>query len=826
MNPKCIQEVTAAVGRALTKAEIQMVEDGLARNMRQLARTDPTWRAKSGNERLQAAADAARQEGIDSANKAAERRAHNILAQARESDRLVTRAKELAARGKKNPMHAALFERMRVSDDYVSGIRNEALSDMLDAIDAVSPRGLGWFDDLGKVAEFARAVMDGKSTDPEMVKAAKAYTESMESLRLRANAAGADIGKLDYGYLPQVHDVGKIANAGQDKWVQAVLPILDRQRYIKADGSAMGDAEVIDLLKGAWESISTEGRNKRVPGKSAGNGSRAASFDEKHRAIHFKDADSYLGYLNDYGRASMMTAIHGHVGQMAKTIGLMEEFGSNPNSTVRLLKDMSEKADNTQGARYRGATVDMVWDTLNGTSSQPVSAELAKFWQGIRNVTTAAKLQGVMLSAITDAPLQVLVAKSAGMPTGQAIKSLFTGWGAHARETSHALGIGLDEVAGEMARWHQNNLAQGWSAKLANTTMRLTMVEAWTNSLRRGLALNLSNTLDRMVKTDWSALDKSEQNRFQSGGITEDDWKIWQLAQPSSYRGMSMLTKEGLAGIDVKVHGLTDAQVNRSMTRLLGFLDQEAKTAVLAPDIVTRAAVQQGTKAGTIGGEIWRSTMLFKSFAFAIVDKQLRRIENLPDTKSKVAYSVAMMTSLTLFGALTQQLKAVTTGKDPLDMTKGKFWAAAFLQGGGLGIFGDILYTGMGGNARGGQANWTSLLGPVFGTAADAAAITLGYAGDSIAAKNSAQQKSANRRAASNAIRFARGNLPLINLWYLRAAVDHMALHELQEQVSPGYLRRMKQTAKRDMGSTYWWEPGKPLPARAPSAAAAVGESP
>lgn len=148
---------------------------------------------------------------------------------------------------------------------------------------------------------------------------------------MRANAAGADIGKLDYGYLPQPHDTGRVARAGAEQWARDVLPKLDRTRYVGADGNVMGDAEVLDLLQGAWATIATEGRNQRVSGAVRG-GSRASRFDDKHRVIHFKDANAYLDYLGAYGRGSMLAGIHGHVGQMAKSIGMMEELGANPPS--------------------------------------------------------------------------------------------------------------------------------------------------------------------------------------------------------------------------------------------------------------------------------------------------------------------------------------------------------------------------------------------------------------------------------------------------------------------------------------------------------------
>lgn len=814
MHPNCVQEVAATLGRTPTEREIAQIEGDLLAQMRELARTDPDWKAMTGQQRLQAAAERAQAQAIEQATRTAERRALNLIAQQREVARLNARAETLAKDGRKNAHHAAMFERFRQTDDYIAGVRNEALTGLIDSLEAIQPGFFGrlaGFDDPAMVRSFARAVMDGRADTPEMAKAAKAYTETLDAMRRRSNAAGTDIGQLDYGYLPQPHDTGRVARAGAEAWAQAVLPRLRRDRYVRADGELMDDAEVLGMLRGAWETIATEGRNSRVPGQ-AGGGSRASRFDDKHRAIHFKDADSYMDYLAEFGRGSMMDAIHGHVGQMAKGIGLMEELGANPSSTYRILKDTAEKADNAQGITESFATLDMVWDTLNGTTAQPVSARLAQFWQGVRNFTTATKLQGVMLSSITDAPLQVIVAKSAGVPLGEALASLKTGWGRNSREFAHDIGIGMDEVAGEMARWHQDHLAQGWTSKLANTTMKLTLVEGWTNALRRGGALALSSTLDRLRRTDWDALQPGDRSRMEAAGVTAQDWAMWQAAPATEHNGRGLLTKDGIRAAE----GFSDADKNRAVARLLGYLDQEAKTMVLAPDLQTRAMIQQGTKAGTWGGEMLRSLMLFKSFAFGIVDKHLRRVRQIPTAQGKVAYGASMMTSLTLMGAVSLQLKDIVAGKDPRDMTTGKFWAAAFLQGGGVGIFGDVLYTGMGGNARGGQANWTGMAGPVFGGMMDLADLSLGNA------YRAAQGKKTD--VGADALRFAKGNTPFVNLWYLRGAVDHMVLHDLQEQLSPGYLRRMKQRARKDWDQGFWWEPGEATPERAPDFAAAAGD--
>jgi hypothetical protein len=333
--------------------------------------------------------------------------------------------------------------------------------------------------------------------------------------------------------------------------------------------------------------------------------------------------------------------------------------------------------------------------------------------------------------------------------------------------------------------------------------MKLGLVEQWTNALRRGYGLTMAGVLHDMKATAWADIDTQTRNIMENTGVTEADWLIWQQAVDTD--GRKMLTKDGIRAIP----GISAKDANRAVARLLGYIDAESKIAVLAPDIITRATLRQGTRPGTIGGEINRNFALFKSFPTAILIRHINRMRSIEGAGGKLAYSASALTALTLFGAASLTLVDLASGRDPRDPTEPKFWGAAFMRGGGVGIFGDLLYTGIGGNARGGQANWTSLAGPVFGTMMDAVDVTLGNAGRAIQGKET--------DIGADLIRFGRQNTPFINLWYARAAIDQAVFHDLQETASPGYLRRMRQRYRDDYGQDFWWQPGGQFaPERAP----------
>src|SRR5258706_2228155 len=68
----------------------------------------------------------------------------------------------------------------------------------------------------------------------------------------------------------------------------------------------------------------------------------------------------------------------------------------------------------------------------------------------------------------------------------------------------------------------------------------------------------------------------------------------------------------------------------------------------------------------------------------------------------------------------------------------------------------------------------------------------------------------------AHALRFIQGNIPLLNMWHTRAAMNHLLWNDLQEAASPGYLDRMQNRAFIQKGTTWWWDPHEGLPNAAP----------
>lgn len=830
MQPKCIAQVAAAAGRALTNAEIKGIDDRMDSTMRNLARQDPQgWMAKSKDTQVMEAAQAA----MADMKAEAARKVANAQRQVLKTLETQQRIADLKT-NMKSDQRRAVVEDLNNTHLYNDAIKKQYASGLMDLVDAASStqgattgRKMLQFlfdaenpqmtkDLVGEI--FANG--KGGTGNAVAQAGAKAWLQTIEAMRTRFNDAGGDVGKLDYGYMPQPHDSARIRQAGPDAWAQATLDLLDRKQYVNADGSRMNDAQVIDMLRAAHETLASDGMNKQTPGQFKGPGAKANS-GSKSRVLHFKDGQAYLDYNAKYGMGSMYDAMISHVGGMARNIGLVERMGPNPNQQFRLQLDLAERADGpittAAGALKNGAVgPQAVWDVISGNSGAPASARLAEIGQHTRNVQTMGKLAGAVISSITDLSTMMVTTGYNKLPYWDLLQNTMTAGGKEAKEFANMHGMIAESLISDLNRWQGENIANTWSGRLANSTMKLSLMNAWTDTMRRGFSLTMMAGMGKLSGKKWSALTEWDRSHLARKGITEADWDVVNTAQLSDYRGQKMLTPEAIAASG-------HPEANQVTAKILGFITDESEFAVMNPDITTRAIqTWGGQQAGTGLGEFARMTMQFKSFPIAMISRHWRRImeskssmDGAPAMANKAAYTAALAVSGTILGAIAFQTKQVVQGKDPIDMTTPKFWTRAIAQGGGAGFMGDIVL----GDTTQDRSPLDSLsrltMGPSFGSLADAWELTKGNFDEWNAGKDT--------HAGAEALRFAKGHLPYVSLWYAKAALDHLLLHSLQENLSPGYLDRQRSKAQKDWQQGYWWTPGETAPDRAPDVSAIGG---
>ncbi len=708
MNPKCIAEVQAAakaMGRkALSTAQIDAIESQIRSKARELARTDPEWQAKPADQRTVEAAQAV----MADIQAAAARKVRNAELQVLKTAATEERIAAQRLLHQDSTRSAALVRDIELTGNYITGIKNEALSQMVDLMDAArTTEGTGygrrlmmWLldaDNPTMTADLAREIFargDGATGNSLARDGARAYLQVIEGQRGRFNAAGGDVGRLDYGYLPQPHDAAKVRGAGdaaaQQAWVDAILPKLDRRRYVTETGAPMAETELRAVLGRAWETIATEGLNQREPGAFTGSGAKANTGSEA-RQLHFADGDAYLAYMQQYGTGSMYDAITGHIGRMSRDIGLIERYGPNPNAQMRLQFDLAARADGRDIGdlpRSFGLRPQSYWDQISGVAGTAQNASLAAVGMHARNMQVFGKLGSAVLSSITDMGTFMQTTGYNRLPYWDALRNIGrTAGSADAREWLTAHGIIAESMAGDLNRWTGENIRQSWSGRLANSTMRLSLMNAWTDTLRRAFSMTMMQGLARMSKTEWGQLTEWDRTHLERKGLTADDWAVVQRAELTEFQGMQHLTPEA-------IRATGDTRANEVVAKVLGLIQDESEFAVLNPDLATRTlSTGAATQAGTARGELARSVMQFKSFPIAMISRHWRRMLDAPEVSdgsapalaNRLMYGGAMLLTTTALGAIALQAKQVIAGKDPIDMQgdhAGKFWLKAVAQGG------------------------------------------------------------------------------------------------------------------------------------------------
>ena len=525
MKQECLNLIGETLGRTIKSDEGDKIIAAIKARMSALARGEEfkdKWARMTLQDRIIAAAgDIAKDIQAEAeAKKAA--RYKQVIAQ----NRIV---RELDRLSREEDIHAftGVARIMLGVERSAKGIQNEYLSSMLDTLNGIGSKWMGFVENEADVRDFVRQVFGEDTGNARAKAAADAWLKTAEDMRQRAVRAGAEIGRLDYGYIPQSHDWWKVRRMGRDEWVDFIMPLMDRTRFIGDDGALMDDAGLRELLGGAWDNIVTSGNvednlfdiAQKVPEH---NVSRYKKY--QHRVLHFKDAASFLAYESRFGRGSLTSTLVGHVSKMSHDIAIMETMGPRAEATFKFMKNIAEsEAQNARMSeesrwklltKYSGwqgltdASIDDMWAVLSGkTSNAAVNREgVADFMSGWRNLEVAGKLGKAFISSFSDIPSYFVATGFNRLDFGQGLRFLFSAYGADWRDYANRAGLISDSISSDFNRWANDNIGQGWTSKMANATMKASFLTAFTDATRRAFGLNMMASLGKLIEKDWACL--------------------------------------------------------------------------------------------------------------------------------------------------------------------------------------------------------------------------------------------------------------------------------------------------------------------------------
>lgn len=825
---RCINALNAAAGRQLTDTELEAVFGKIQKTARDIAagRVVPTGphNLSSPDGVMRAAAEFEAQALIEKSQLELKRARLAVAVTAeRRADAQTIRAAGLP------PIEAV--RRMVVNDadgraDTFSlearalGIEKLLKSRIQDTWKALGDDFLGFFQDRDKARLLIREMRGENTGDALAKKGARQWLDEMEQARVMFNDRGGNIGRLEDWGLPQHHSQERVARAGRDAWVNDQMQWVDRSRYVEIDGNQMTEPQIRAFMESAWETIATNGVSKMEPGRFAGTGARSNRGSEE-RQIHYKDADSVLANWEKYGEKTLPDILMGHVESIAKNIAFVEHFGPNPDATYRLLRDEAYKAQveadpvNLDKADGALAKLERLYNYASGKTLPVANQSVARGFRVVHNLNVAGKLGSAFWSSLFgDKVMYEAIGHVNNLPPLKRWYNevrLLNPANKAERDLLRQHAMMLDYMGNAMYRFGDELGASSLTGKLATAVMRVTGMSA-VNEWRRGAwALTAMSSIGRTVgRKKWGAIGKDDMRLLQSYGITEADWNIWRLAKPDDlgHGNDTALTPEAIARIpDADIQAAvpgSDPERARSdaIIKLLGALTSESNIAVLEPGWNDRARMYGGLQRGNFRDELTRSFWQFKAFPIAQFERMLDIGLSRPTLGGKAGFLMAVPVLQTIAGAMMLQVQDLLAGKDPRPMNTPKFWAAAAMKGGSLGLYGDFLYS-QSATTRYGTGPLEAIAGPTIGSAADILKFAV-QAGNAAAAGETDQ----GGKLGAKALNIAKGFVPGQNMWMTKWATDHLIFQQAQEMLNPGYLDAMRARTQAEFGQEWWLPPG------------------
>jgi hypothetical protein len=510
----------------------------------------------------------------------------------------------------------------------------------------------------------------------------------------------------------------------------------------------------------------------------------------------FKDGAAWLRYNEKYGEGSPFDAIISHIGGMARDIAMMERFGPNPAASWRRGMALADAGDAASDKAISGAVAgtsmghylaDKQWRYMNGDYAAPVfpdgriAGAIGRFTvnglASTRDIITAAFLGSAQITALSDMNTQLFRRKAIRLGLG-------------ARDATRSM-LGLSRFYGETH-------GPRWSQIVADDVLRLSGINKWTEEGQHIFGMHYLGQLADERGLGWADLPEARRQAFDRHGIDAKDWDVMRRSPVDEEGGAAFMAYDLI----------TDEAVSDKM---MDMVLAETRIAVQEADPEALSMMRFG-RPGTAAGELGANITQFKSFPLALLMNQARRVNDIArrhGAGKAGIYAAQFAIGMTLFGALTLQVKEMLKGRDMRPMDDPDFIFDAFLQGGGAGIFGDLI-----GSLTNDRLNSIYNLagGPMVGLAEDLKSYVESFIPD---------EEGAETNPGKATVRMVKRYMPGTTLWYARAAFERLLFDQLAEEIDPTYYdsqRRLEESAA-ERGQEYYWRPGDLAPERLPTMA-------
>lgn len=816
----CIREIQSAAGGKLTKEDLVEILDDLMRRKNRntlpgLSQADHTLRvAEEYGRSLEEADEIIKRNTFENAQKRIARRG----VQAAAPDPAL--GMEAALTGVNTPFAG--------SRDSVEGIERALAAQLLGGfhIDAkragLSKYAAAGMDDLDVAREMAELnKTDGKPGVTGNKRAAALATilqKYQAAAMATVNRSGGWV-KPYYGYVARtIHDPDKIRGLGKWDLLTGKMPpepearaawsqfVLDHANLEKSFG---GRESALKALPTLWAELTA---GKHLAGidpdevrpfiAGANQGRRTSS----PRTIIWNSPEGWAKYNARFGAGSVSAAVLSSLRRSAKTSALMQKFGTNPLNAFEsdllhwqqetILNERKRKALEKAEPRLRNLLA-----IVDGSADIPANAVSAARLSAYLRGQRWAKLGSAAVSAITDLPNKISELRYQGVPFLDRYSTLLTdyrgrlGASAEQREGLDLLKAGIDgEIHALVSRYESGTSKPGLGTTADNIFFKYTGLTPMTDTQRGGSQMIMARNVGRLKGQTFGELPRGLRVVLDSVGLGNQEWDLLRAADWRQVGKRDFFEPTIVDRVDPQrmavyagAKGVERAK-DELKQKILTYIHDRGLYAVLEPGMRVRNTLLGASRPGTNAGNALRMVMQFKSFPITMIEKTWGREFYGREGMDRLAGIPEMVITGIIFGYISMSIRDMLYGKTPADPRDPQTIARAMVAGGGLSIYGDFL---LGNWSRYGGGFGESLLGPTLGQLSSLANIAVEARGGNV------------DDLGAEAFKVAKQNLPGQNIWLTRTLLDHLIWHRLQEELSPGYLKRMEDKT-RSQGNLPW----------------------
>ena len=698
-----------------------------------------------------------------------------------------------------------------------------------------------------------KAILDGLKREGTGNKAAKEVAEIFhkysEMARTDLNGLGADIGRLEGRIARQTHDRLKIKKYSYEEWRNDMLNWGDPKSFdwIDPDITPAAKEKLINEWLGQFHENVRTGVHNEVDAsdfgtvkdieqfKGPGNQAKKVSQSRKY---HFDSPENWLAYNKKYGSGSVFSTLFQDLERSSKQYGLWSVWGVNPQAAFdnhlkqitgdlkaesteihNNASDLKKVDSNKELDKFRSQQKKLrnQFDQVSGAANIAVNPSLAAIGSTYRTITMLARLGGIAFSTFTDVPIKASVMRHNGIHVAQgtldSITAYFKGLGPDEQKRFLSQFIVLHEGALGHFTSHltEQGSFRGWMSKAHHFFGKYTGLEHITNGQRASMGMALTHNIAELADREFSKLDPKLQGNLIRYNIDQTSWDVLRKTKSEIINGKSFVGTDGVKELDLaeftelarKDHpnfdNVTDVRQTKLLEQARDQLERRYRQYVVdqIDESVTKVGAREkavmfgSTRPGTPEGEALRLFWQFKNFGLAYVNRHLRR-EFSRYGKVDIPGVVQLMVGTTFFGLAANAMSDISAGRIPRALNDPKTWLAAFIRGGGAGIYGDFLF---GEYSRYGSSPLAVLSGPGIGNIESALRI-MGNLRDGEGGKAGAEM-----------FRLFKSHVPFQNLFYTKQVTDYLIFNQLLEVINPGYLKRTEDNLQKKYGQSYFLPP-------------------